>query len=354
MSTGLPEFEFAVEEVPVPNEQEAKQEEAPAKEQEEQPQEEAQEQAVQQPVEDATFVETQDTEDTEEPEVDEETSEYYTGLLNFYKEEGLVNYEEDDFDGSPEKFAEIIKNQRELERQQLEESLVNAVPEFGQSIMEYLLAEGDNLTVDKMKEFLDLKEQSAVPEIDSEDKAKEYLRSKYSKIHNEKVTERLLETLEDDEALLETAKSEQEKEKEALAKAEKSRIEQSKEQRAKAEEQRKEFFNSLTEEIKSTGWKPELQQTVYNDIVNQGLRQKTQSIVQHPKALIKLAHYLSYYDPKSGDIDESAFEKAAGSKVTKTIKNSLEKSFGRSGAYGGRTPGTKKKTGKKVNYTFAD
>lgn len=292
----------------------------------------------------------------QEPEEDTSKGgdERYKSLYSFYKDEGLITIE-DEFDGSKEAFAEILKKQRFAEQEAFQTQVVEAMPEYAQNLVEYILTEGDTLTVSKLKEFLDISEQAgSLPDIGTdENKAKEYLIDKFSKLHGADMAKKFVEALEDDGDLLDKATAELERDKEELAKAERAKVEQSKQAKLKQQQAQADFAKSLETELKSTGWKPEVQQNVYNEIFSQNLRQKTSGIVQHPKALIKLANYLRYYDPATGDIDETAFAKTAYSGAAKDLKSNIEKHFNKSDAFGGGTVATRKQD-KNETFVFAE
>lgn len=291
-----------------------------------------------------------DADDTPQPE-----NSNYLSLYNFYKEEGLITVE-DEFDGSKEQFAEILKKQRIAEQEAFQTQVVEAMPEYAQNLVEYILTEGNTLTTDKLKSFLDISEQvNSLPDIGTDEaKAKEYLTAKFSKLHGEDMAKKFVEALEDDGDLLDKATAELEKDKAELVKAEKSKVEEAKQSKLQQQQAQVEFAKSLETELKATGWKPEVQQNVYNEIFSQSLRQKTSGIIQHPKALIKLANYLRYYDPKTGDIDESAFAKTAYSGAAKNLKDTIEKHFNKSDAFGSGGTVKTRKQDKNETFVFAE
>jgi hypothetical protein len=142
--------------------------------------------------EDNTEVEPENT-------LDEQTQAHYQSLVNFYKDEGLVQLDEENpvKIKSKEDFANILREQRIKERQALEENLISNTPEYGQDIMEYLLTEGNQLTVDKLKSFLDIKETTEQPIVETEEEAREYLKNIYTTQHDEDTALVILDGLED-------------------------------------------------------------------------------------------------------------------------------------------------------------
>lgn len=336
---GLPEFTFDLGELDT---------------QEEQTQQE--EQDIQTPEISEAPEEEKQAEETPavtQEEVPDDADESLVGLYNFWKEEGLLEHD-GEFKGSRAEFAEILRQQRLAEQEAIQENIVNAMPEFAQSLVEYILTEGDTLTVDNLKEFLNISD-TKIPEITTESQAKTYLLDKFTKLHGDQsLAEKFVEALEDDGALVEKANAERSKELEQISVKQAKKIEESKMTKAQKARIQQEFQNTLTQELQGTGWKPQVQQEVYNEIFSQNLRNKTSSIVQHPKALIKLANYLRYYDPKTGDIDEKAFANVAYSSAARELKDKIERHFGKSAAFGSTR--VEKGSGKadSTQYVFAD
>lgn len=300
--------------------------------------------------------EPEQVEQSEEQENVPENAEHFKALLSFYKDEGLVDFEDDAFDGTKEKFAEILRQQRVKEQEMIQNSIIEAMPEEAQTIVEYILTEGADLTPSKLKSFLDVAEQSnTVPEIKDDSSAKAYLLEKYAKLHGDQtIAEKFVETLEDDGKLLDRAKTELDKDKEEAKKLAEAKIAESKQSKAQREQAQRQFQENLTKELQNTGWKPEVQQAVYNEIFSGNLKEKTSSIVNYPKALAKLTNYMRYFDPKTGDIDEEAFAKIAYSNAARNLKDTIDRHFSQSGAFGGGTVKTKKKNDNNVQYEFVD
>lgn len=293
---------------------------------------------------------------TQEPEPEDNTGdERYKALYNFWKEEGLINHD-GEFTGTKEEFGEILRQQRIAEQEAIQEAVIGAVPEYAQNLIEYILTEGDQLSLAKLQDYLGTASKvEVVPEISTEAQAKSFLLQEYEQILGGKdLAEKFVETLEDDGELIPRAQAKREEKLAQKQEFEKQKVEESKVEKARRLQAQQAFQQNLTEELGKTGWKSDVQQEVYNEIFSQNLRAKTSQIVQHPKALIKLANYLRYYDPKSGDIDEKAFANVAYSSAAKELKDRIEKHFGKSDAFGGSRIEEKKKPSKDVKYEFFD
>jgi hypothetical protein len=275
--------------------------------------------------EDNTEVEPENT-------LDEQTQAHYQSLVNFYKDEGLVQLDEETpvEIKSKEDFANILREQRIKERQALEENLISNTPEYGQDIMEYLLTEGNQLTVDKLKSFLDIKETTEQPIVETEEEAREYLKNIYTTQHDEDTALVILDGLEDKGILVDKAKELQAKDKEEAEAKLAETIEESKKSKQEALQQQKTFVHNLTKELNGTGWEGSIQSEIYTNIINGGLRNKTQAIVNYPKALIGIANFLRFFDEKTGKLNVEDYVKSMGgnTKAVNKIKNNIDKNFG--------------------------
>jgi len=215
----LPEFEFGMEEViPGQDTQETPKEEI--KETIEEPEQITEEPVIQQG--DPFEVET---EDGAEPE--SEDSEYLKSLYSFYKDKGLLNHE-GDFNGTAEEFENILQENIASYYNQVEQELIDAVPDEGKSVMEYILSEGDGFSVDKLNEFLSNRD-TVVPTEFNEDSARSFLINHYTdKLGNKANAERFVDTLEDDGKLVDSAKDITEQLKQQQSELEKQKIEEAK------------------------------------------------------------------------------------------------------------------------------
>lgn len=302
----------------------------------------------------AVFAQSDEPEDTGAVEDEPEDAAYYKSLLGFWKDEGLLDYD-GEFNGTKEQFAEILKNQRLQEQEMVQTGIIEAMPDYAKGLVEYILTEGEALSHSKLKEFLDIGEQqSSIPTVDTEESAKAYLLDKFSKVHNQSMAEKFVEALEDDGNLVETAQAELDKDKARLAELEKKKIEESKQTKAQREAAAAKFQENLTAELRNTGWNKEIQQQVYADIFNGELKRKTAELVNYPKALAKVTNYLRFLDPKTGDIDESAFAKTAFSGAAKSLKDTIEKHFSRSDAFASGGSVRQNKKDKNETFVFAE
>ena len=286
-------------------------------------------------------------------EVTEEDSDYYTSLYSFYKDKGLINHD-GEFDGKPETFEKILEENITNYYQQVEDEIVGAVPDEGKSIMEYILAQGDSFSKDQLLEFINETKDTTVPTEFNDDSARDYLIKHYEQTLGKDNAERFVETLEDDDKLVETANSVAEKAKEQIKQTEKEKVQAAKEAREARKKQQEQFQQTLASKLQETKWDKDVQQRVYNEVFSGNLRAKTAEIVKHPEALIQFANYMQYFDPKTGKIDEQAFASKTFSKEATKLKSSIERHFRKSDAHKSGGSQTKRKADKNATYEFVD
>lgn len=343
----LPEFEFGMEEViPGQEEQETPKEEIEqVEESSEEPKQDTKEPVIEQgnPFEVETEEETENSED----------SEYLKSLYSFYKDKGLLNHE-GDFNGTAEEFENILQENIASYYNQVEQELIDAVPDEGKSVMEYILSEGDGFSVDKLNEFLSNRD-TVVPTEFNEDSARSFLINHYTdKLGNKANAERFVDTLEDDGKLVDSAKDITEQLKQQQSEIEKQKIEQAKKNKELRKQKQQEFQQTVAEQLKGTEWDDSIRKRVFNEVFSGNLRAKTQAIVQHPKALIQFANYMQYYDPEKGEIDEQAFANSTFSKAAAKVKNSIERHFRKSDAHRSGKSSTKTRSDKNAKFEFVD
>lgn len=288
-----------------------------------------------------------------EGETTEEDSDYYTNLYSFYKDKGLINHD-GEFDGKPETFEKILEDNITNYYQQVEDEIVGAVSDEGKAVMEFILAQGDSFSKDQLLEFINETKGSTVPTEFNDDTARNYLIKHYEKTLGKDNAERFVETLEDDDKLVETANSVVEKAKEQIKQTEKEKVQAAKEAREARKKQQEQFQQTLASKLQETKWDKEIQKNVYNEVFSGNLRAKTQEIVKHPEALIQFANYMQYFDPKTGKIDEEAFASKTFSKAANKVKSSIERHFRKSDAHNSGSTGRTKKSDRNVKYEFFD
>jgi hypothetical protein len=346
----LPDFEFApadsiIESDPI--EEEAAQ--SDLVEEQEEPQSSVEETDAQVQEEDEQDDSLQGEED------DSPVDERYKALLEFYRDEGLIEFE-GEFKGGPDDFAQLLRAQREKDISVAADNLISAIPEYAQELVELILTKQDRVTKEEITEFFGLMEQAdSIPDKFDEDKAESYLIDKYIRtLKSKDKAEKYVNMLKFDGELIDTAVKEAEADREEAKAIQQQRVEQERLSQEALKAKAAEYQQALIEEATSLPWKDTLKQEAVQFIYNQGLRSATQEVVNHPKALLKLANYLMHFDPKTGDIDEELYQKQTFSKAAKKLKNDIESRFFKSDAMSTGRSRDSDKEDKNVKFVFAD
>ena len=352
----LPEFEFSTHDDDVTSalqgsiNEPVQEEDKPTQEAVEPPQEEGY------AYEEGGTEEPDEAEDSaEEQESDVETDPRYASLAEFYREEGLLNFE-GEFAGGADEFAQILKAQREADAQQAALNLIGAAPEYAQTLMEYILSNGDRLTKHDLVEFFDMVDaEDKVPSDFDEDTAEVFLIERYTEtLKSKDKARKYVDMLKFDGELIDTASKEAEEERGKIKEMQQQKVQASKEQDILKQRQAAAYQQELLKKAGELPWSPAAKQQAVEFIYNQGLQQATQDIVNHPAALLKLANYLRHFNPETGDIDEEAYRKQAFSKAAKQLKNTIESRFLRSDAMASGRVEQKRRDDKNVQFEFAD
>lgn len=264
-------------------------------------------------------VETPVEETTEEtPPIIEYAEDSDPNAIAFYEELKERGYLTDEFDGSWETLDKMFTD---LPNKILK-SLIEQAPEITKQVVRFAFA-SENITQEDLVNFVKVynEELSDNVEITTMDEARSYLEKVYAeKGLSKKIIEATLNTLEDDEELLDEAKSFKEKEIN-FKKTEK--LISDKENESLVEKQRLLDFNSkITEELTNSTWKPAKIEKVKQVLSNNSLTTTLNDIITNPKSLIKLADFLSYY--KDGDIDYTKFINQLETPVAKDLKSRIE------------------------------
>lgn len=272
--------------------------------------------------------ETQDNKKTEVKEEEKaETSTDHSVSTALYQEliqKGIVKdaekeeYSWDDIEGAIQSYKDELPDQ-------VAESLVKQAPDKGKALIDFIFTKGDSLTDDDLKGFYqqyleDLSYTSIV--VDTEDKAREYLDNAYSKQgFKPSVRTAMIEALEDEGDLLNTAKdlakkeNDQNKSQQALSEAKNNKQE---DKQAKAQ-----FASDVLAELEKTEWTPQ----VVSEIKRQLASQQTWTILNQaansPKAVLQLANLARFYNPENGSFNFDSFVKQAASKDIKSLKDKI-------------------------------
>jgi hypothetical protein len=223
------------------------------------------------------------------------------------------------------------------------------VNEQSYPLMEYMLALGEEATVDKMAEFFSkyIQPDSSVTEQDlqDEEKAYEYLKSKMVGTRlfpTEEKAIRHLDGLSEEEALIETAIQLFKDEDAAKKKQRDEDIKIKQQETIQARKREEEYAQSIVTKLEELPWEKSAKQKVLANLSPKNIDTINAQIWASPLAVIQLGSLYSFFDPKTGAFDLKAFATQANTaqvekeKAT-TKKDSLSSQLSKMGK---RTPET--------------
>lgn len=252
-------------------------------------------------------------------------------LFNEMKGRGIFDdQDEKDFDGSFEKLDEAIGTlpQRVLN------SIIAEAPDVTKQLFRFAFADtSKELTSDDlkgfMKQYLEDIAEVETPQIETMDGARSFLETIYKERGMKpNAVKAVLNTLEDDDELLVEAKAELDKQssEKAAGKSEKL-IAERENDRIQREARQREFVQKVHTELNQTGWKSERIKTVEKLFSQNAINTVLSNVASNPKALVKLADFLGYYDHKTGDIDYTRFVESSQTKEVKDFKARAEEAM---------------------------
>lgn len=253
--------------------------------------------------------------------------------FNQLKENGVIIEDPNNpFDGTWEKLSESLESlpQRVLG------ALVEQAPELSKQLIKFAFS-SENITVDDFKQFAKvyLEEiENTTSDIETMDEARDYLESIYKERGMRPSAIRAaLDALEEDDALIEEAKIESDKNKELKHKQTDAIIAQKQQEEIQKTESQRQFVSQISTELENTGWNKQRIERVKSIMSNNTLGELLNKTIASPKAIIKLADFLDYFDPKTGDIDYSKFMTKAETKQAKSFKDKVEQAINTPNTY---------------------
>lgn len=226
-----------------------------------------------------------------------------------------------DFDGTWDKLNDGLKDlpQRVLN------TLISQAPDVTKAVVRFAFS-SPNITLEELINFNKTYIEEITPvdvNIETMDDARSYLEKVYTdRGMKPRAIEAVLNTMEDDDELLEEAKQELAQELERKKETPKSEQliadkENEENNRMQAQQQ---FAAKLSEELDATGWKPNKIAEIKQRFPT--LNTLLSEVYKNPKSLIKLNDFLGYY--KDGDIDYSKFIEAMESPKARDLKSRLQ------------------------------
>lgn len=274
---------------------------------------------------DSDIAETATTDD--EPTYGDDADPLAVQTFNQLKEHGIIDEDPNNpFDGSWDKIDEALAT---LPNRVLA-TLVEQAPDIGKQLVKFAFS-SEKLTVEDFKEFAKtyLDEiQNETSEIETMDEAREYLESVYKERGMRPSAIRAaLDALEEDDALIEEATTESNKNKETKHKQTDQIIAQKQQEDFDRAQSQREFVSKVSNELENTGWNKQRVERVKSIMSNNNLGTLLNKTIASPKAIVKLADFLDYYDEKTGDIDYSKFMTKAETKQAKSFKEKVEQAI---------------------------
>jgi hypothetical protein len=253
-----------------------------------------------------------------EPEtvVEEEDSNAFA-LFNTLKEKNIIPYEDGEEIKSWSKLEERLAEIPQL----ITKSIIDESPEHTKKLFQYAFTKGNDLTKEDLKTFINTYlDDVSDKEIETNDEAREVLKKMYaSQGMKEKSINAVLDTLEDDDELIEEAKKFK-----VGNKADK--LIQDAEQEVSTRKQADEtFIKNIQKDLSETGWQKDRVEKVTKELSSNVINTKLSELAKDSKGLIQLANFLSYYDLKSKNFNFEAFVNQTFSKDAEKLKTSILK-----------------------------
>lgn len=344
----LPDFDFTDEEITV---------EAPASEETSPVQED-----------DSPSSQNEDS-DNSQPEQEQSTESYEapdgeaTGLYQFYRDKGFISADYEDFDGSYDSLAEIIEYENNQKTQETQEAVVKAIVEspnpVTSKILEYVVTKGNNLQPEDLRRIIDQAEvintELTEDSFDNEDVAEQYLMQHLSEQGDDEETiEDILELYRDKGTLKRKALTAFKKDNDGKLKSLTNEIETAKYEQEQERENLERFQDNFIQAIESTSWKNTRKQTIYNELAQGNFKDKIENIYNYPKGLVQLLDFMSYFNPESGLFELDNYKKASFSDGVKETKQNLMNYFRGNGNLSGSDRGFSTKIKSLNDIEFAD
>lgn len=275
------------------------------------------------PVED-TVVETTPAEEIKE-EVPKEANETALGIYKTLIDKGYTS-EREGFKGTYEELDEIFEELPEV----IFQGVFSTFPEPTQKLLQYAFAKQEGVTWEELTKFVTEYSSPVETDIDisDPDKQRDFLLKELVAEGMDK--EDALDTIdvwEDKEKLEDVSKKYLDKRKAKSEKQINQTIAEAEKEKARKKKEAKDFTNNIVSEINSTSWNAKRKNVVLDEIRTGQINEKSKVINTSPKALIQLADFYTYFDPKTGEFNLEAYKKQGLSSAVKDIKTNIEKNF---------------------------
>lgn len=269
-------------------------------------------------------VQESDVEPIETEEPSNETAEKDSRVEALYELllENQIVAKKDDFNPTLDNLQEVLEELPEQFFLQAAESLHPDAREIAKALF-YL---GENATKDEVAKLF-----SSTPEtldLDSDEKSYNYLYDKLKGtkgFKDESKLRKYLDSLKEDESLVDTAKEIYEEETEEQKKTQQSKLEEIKEQKRQNEERIKQFYKNINDELKSLPWQDDKKKQIVDYLEPARVEEINKQIQSSPLAIIQLADIYSRFNPDTKQFDLSDFEIKTDSKRNAAMKDNAKK-----------------------------
>jgi hypothetical protein len=286
-----------------------------------------------------------------------------SGLYQFYRDKGFIANEYEDFDGSYDQLAQILEHENATKLQQSQEAILQAIVNspnpVTSKVLEYVVTKGNDLTPDEFRKIIDRAEAANVDlteeSFNDESVAEDYLTKQLMEQGDDEETiEEIIELYKDKGTLKKKALAAFKKDLSLKTKDLEKEVNKVKEERAQAERNIEEFQKGFVEAINETGWMDKRKQIVYNELAQGGFKNKIESIYNHPRGLVQLLDFMSYFNPEDGTFNLDNYKKSSVSDGVKETKENLMNYFRGTGNLSGSDKGFGTKVKSLNDIEFAD
>lgn len=307
-------------------------------------------------IEEETPITDQEEVEEQNDEITDEDKQYYKQLFDYYKKDGFFT-EEEEFDGDPEKFEELLNKKKVSLVTDAQELLLAQLPDNRKRLLEYTLA-NPNATDEDILNFFEVDNYQPIDVdlFEDEKTSREFLKTylMQERGDDEETANDYLDVLEDKGKLNQQAKQIAKHINDQQEQLREQKIQEAQQIKQARNEQYKKFHDGFVDSLNSLEWDKKIKKEIYNTMYSNKLTELSNEVFKHPLAAIQLVNYMRFFDPKTGKIDETEFEKSAFNPTMKKAKSKIQQSFRSSDAGSGNkkdSSSTNKK--KSIKYAFA-
>ena len=265
-----------------------------------------------------------------------------TGYLEL-EDEAIIEM----FDGTQEGYDKVMAANEAAKNQKALDTIWNGLPEKGRDFFKYLNDAGAAADVEGFLKLDAIHQDLEAIDVDklTTEQAKEYIQMKETERGTkDKFIKIMLQTLEDDDELVATAKELLVEDKAAAVQAKADKLEADKEANAQFAIKQQEEYNNTLAAIQGTKFSTEKQKEIYNMIYTVDETSNTSPIVSmvtkafsNPEHLIQLITLFEGYTPDTG-FDIKRVSKQIKTEVTNRTKKTIRRNSRTSHSGGGATP----------------